>query len=124
MPPRQASPFRKDMLYEFHTDWFWRQDSSKMNAGTCAPRRSWKIPVLNPRQKISKRRQTCANASLQGGYISIGTGNNAMEVSIAFANLAQATEDDCASVTNMTTVNSTFTEQVAMYTNQFSAKEA
>ena len=47
-----------------------------------------------------------------------------MEMSAEFSNLAQATSEDRAAVTNLTTVNSTLTEQVAMYTNNLSTKEA
>ena len=40
-----------------------------------------------------------------------------------FANLAQATADNCASVTNLTTANRTLTEQVELYTNRLSTKD-
>ena len=43
---------------------------------------------------------------------------------MAFANLEQATAEDCAAVTNLTTANSTLTEQVALYANRLSTKEA
>ena len=45
-------------------------------------------------------------------------------MSIAFANLAQATVEDRAAVTNITTTNSTLKEKVALYINLLSTKEA
>ena len=45
-------------------------------------------------------------------------------MSAEFSNLAQATLEDRAALTNLTTVNSTLMEQVAMYTNNLSTKEA
>ena len=59
----------------------------------------------------------------QEGYIK-GTANNVTEISTAFANLAQATVEDRAAVTNITTTNSTLKEQVALYINRLSTKEA
>ena len=47
-----------------------------------------------------------------------------MEMSMALANLAQATAEDRAAVTNLTMANSTLTEQVARYDNRLSTKEA
>ena len=47
-----------------------------------------------------------------------------MEMSVAFANIAQSTAEDRAAVTNLTTENSTLTEQVALYDNRLSTKEA
>ena len=47
-----------------------------------------------------------------------------MEFSVAFANLAQAIAEDRAAVTNLTTANSILTEQVALYANRLSTKEA
>ena len=47
-----------------------------------------------------------------------------MDMSVAFANLAQSTAEDRAAVTIMKTANSTLTEQVALYTNRLSAKES
>ena len=44
-------------------------------------------------------------------------------MSVVFANLAQATADNCASVTNLTTANRTLTEQVELYTNRLSTKD-
>ena len=44
-----------------------------------------------------------------------------MEMSVAFANMAQATAEDRA-VTNLTTANSTLTEQVALYANRLYTK--
>ena len=45
-----------------------------------------------------------------------------MDMSVEFYNLAQATLEDHAAVTNLTTANSTLTEQVVMYANHLSAK--
>ena len=45
----------------------------------------------------------------QGGYHT-GTANNAMEISMEFANLSQATARDCAAVINLTAEHSTLTE--------------
>ena len=42
---------------------------------------------------------------------------------MAFANLAQATVEDCAAVTNLTTANSTLNEQVVLHTKSLSTKE-
>ena len=47
-----------------------------------------------------------------------------MEMSMAFSNLLQATAENCATINNLKTVNSTLTEQVAMYANSLSTKEA
>ena len=41
-----------------------------------------------------------------------------------FSNLAQAKAEDSAAVTNLTTANSTLTEQGTMYANRLSSKEA
>ena len=43
---------------------------------------------------------------------------------MAFSNLEQATAEDCAAVTNLITVNNTLTEQVVLYKNRLSTKEA
>ena len=61
--------------------------------------------------------------SRQGGYHT-RTANNAMEMSVEFANLAHATAEDRVAVTNLTRENSTLTEQVALYANRISNKEA
>ena len=45
-------------------------------------------------------------------------------MSIEFDNLAQATEEDCTTGNNLKTANSTLTEQVALYANRISTKEA
>ena len=45
-------------------------------------------------------------------------------MSLAFENLEQATAEDHAAVTNLTMANITLTEQVAMYSNRLSNKEA
>ena len=45
-------------------------------------------------------------------------------MSVAFANMAQATAEDCAAVTNLTTANNTLTEKVALYAKHLSTKEA
>ena len=74
----------------------------------------------------SKRRPTCRNVSkppVKGGYHT-GAANNAIKMSVAFANLAQTMTDDCAILTNLTTVSSTLTKQVALYTNRPSDNEA
>ena len=68
---------------------------------------------LQERQKIS----------CQGEYHT-GTAKNAMEFSMDLANLAQATAEDLATVTNLTTSNSTFAEILALYANRLSTKEA
>ena len=46
--------------------------------------------------------------SHQGGYINDGGANNTMEIQQEFYNLAQATAEDRAAVTNLMTENSTF----------------
>ena len=43
---------------------------------------------------------------------------------MSFANLTQAVAEDRAAVTNLMTSTSTLTEQVAMYANHLSVKEA
>ena len=43
---------------------------------------------------------------------------------MAFANLAHATVENRVAVTNLTTANSTLTEQVAMYANRIFTKES
>ena len=45
-------------------------------------------------------------------------------MSVAFANLAQATAEHLAGITNLTTTNINLTEQVALYANRLSTKEA
>ena len=45
-----------------------------------------------------------------------------MEMSMAFTNMAQATAEDRAAVTKLTTANSTITEQVALYAKCLSTK--
>ena len=47
-----------------------------------------------------------------------------MDISVAFENLAQATSQDRADVTNLTTEKRTLTEKVALYANRLSTKEA
>ena len=42
---------------------------------------------------------------------------------MAFLNLAQETAEDCTAVTNLTTENSTLSDQVALYANHLSTKE-
>ena len=68
---------------------------------------------------LQERQQT----SRQGEYHT-GTANNTMEFSMGFANLAHATAEDLATMKNLTTANSTLTEQVVLYANRLSAKEA
>ena len=62
--------------------------------------------------------------TLRKGRYHTGAANNAMEISVEFSNLAQATAEDRANVTNLTMVNSTLTEQLALYTNRLSTNEA
>ena len=50
--------------------------------------------------------------------------NDVTEISVAFDNLAQATAEDRADVTNLMMTNSTLREQVAMCANHLSIKEA
>ena len=45
-------------------------------------------------------------------------------MSVLFANLAQATSEDRVAITNLTTENSNLTEQVTLYANCLSTKEA
>ena len=45
-------------------------------------------------------------------------------MSVMFANLSQATAENCAAVTNLKPANSTLTEQVVLYVNRLSTKEA
>ena len=47
-----------------------------------------------------------------------------MEMSMLFANLTQATTEDHAAVTNMTTEYSTLTEQVDMYVSCLYTKKS
>ena len=61
--------------------------------------------------------------SHQGGYRNDGGANNTMEIQQEFYNLAQATAEDHTSFTNLTTENSTFPEQVTLYTNHLPTKE-
>ena len=68
---------------------------------------------------LQERQQT----SRQWEYYT-GTANNTMEFSMDFANLAHATAEDLATMKNLTTANSTLAEQVVLYANHLSAKEA
>ena len=61
--------------------------------------------------------------SRQEGYHN-RTANNAMEFSMAFANLEKATAEYLSTVANLTIENSTLTYQVALYTNRLSTKES
>ena len=45
-------------------------------------------------------------------------------MSMVFANLAQAIAENHAAITNLTTANITLTEQVVLYANRLSTKEA
>ena len=47
-----------------------------------------------------------------------------MDMSMTFANLAQATSEDRTAVRNLTTANSTLNKQVVLYANRHSTKEA
>ena len=68
---------------------------------------------------VRERQQT----SQQGEYHT-GTANTVTEMSVVFANLAQATAEHLAGITNLTTTNINLTEQVALYANRLSTKEA
>ena len=46
-----------------------------------------------------------------------------MEILQEFYNLAQATAEDRAAITNLTTEKSTFSKQVTLYTNRLPNKE-
>ena len=61
--------------------------------------------------------------SRQGEYHT-GTTDNAMEISMEFENLAQSMAEDRAVVINLNTANSNLIEQVALYVNRLSNKEA
>ena len=47
-----------------------------------------------------------------------------MGIQEKFANTAQASAEDCAAVTNLVTENSTYSDEVALYTNYLSTKKA
>ena len=68
---------------------------------------------------LQERQQT----SRQGEYHT-GTTDNAMEISMEFENLAQSVAEDRAVVINLNTANSNLIEQVALYVNRLSNKEA
>ena len=104
-----------------------RQANFKRTAEPDVPSLSRKRSGINSRHISSRRRNTCMNDSrppTKGGYISAGMANNAMETTMAFANLAQSTAEDRATITNLKTVNSTLPEQVVRYANRLSTKEA
>ena len=61
--------------------------------------------------------------SLRGGYRIADVEKNDMEMSIEFANMLQATAEDCAAETNLMTANRTLTEQVALYANRLYIRE-
>ena len=60
--------------------------------------------------------------SHQGGCSIAGIENNAMEISMDFANLAQAMSEDHATINNLMTENSTLTNKVALYSNRLPTK--
>ena len=64
---------------------------------------------IKAQTNLQERQQT----SQQGGYHT-GTENNVMDMSVEFSNLAQATLEDHAAVTNLKTANSTLIEQLAL----------
>ena len=68
---------------------------------------------------LQERQET----SWQGRYHT-GSANNAMYMSVAFTNLSQAMKKDPSAVTNLMTANINLTEQVALYANYLSTKEA
>ena len=47
-----------------------------------------------------------------------------MEISMAFFNLSKTIEEDCSAATNLIIANIARTEQVALYANRLSTKEA
>lgn len=60
--------------------------------------------------------------SRQEGYTSSGA-HNMLGIRDSFANLAQATKNYQAAVTNLTTVNTILTEQGGLYYNRLSKKD-
>ena len=50
--------------------------------------------------------------------------HSAMEMSMVFSNMAQDMSEDQSAVSNLTMANSTLTQQVALYVNCLSTKEA
>ena len=58
----------------------------------------------------SAGRPAGASANLPARGYNTGTTNNAMEMSMAFSNMAQATSEYQAAVTNLTMANITLTE--------------
>ena len=76
------------------------------------PEKTWTMfqaHFIEVQADLKERKQTYR----QGGYHA-GTVNNAMEMSMVFENISQATEEDLSAVTNLATANSTLTEQVTM----------
>ena len=67
--------------------------------------------------------QEFQKTSRKGGYHT-STAYNSMEIPISFTNMEQAMVEDRSAVTNLTMANITLTEQVALYDNRLSIKEA
>ena len=101
-------------MVHFQEDyWTWRAKSE--------PEKTWTTFQAHSIDAQSDLREH-QHTSCQGGYIT-GTAYNTMEMSMVFANLAQAMAEDQAAVTNLTTSNNNLTEQVALYTNRLPNKE-
>ena len=75
----------------------WRSKSEQEKTWT-----SFQAHFIKAQADLREWQQT----SQQGGY---HTANNVTEMSVAFSNLAQATADDPAAVTNLVTANITLT---------------
>ena len=77
-------------------------------------------PNIQPRAQadLYKHQKT----SHQGGYSNVGGAKNTMVILQEFYNLAQATAEDRAAITNLTTEKSTFSKQVTLYTNRLPNK--
>ena len=79
--------------------WTWRAKSEPENIWT-----TFQAHFVEAQDDLRKRQYNYH----QGGY-SIDTSHNNMEMSMEFANLELASEEDCAAVTNLTTAKSTLT---------------
>ena len=90
----------------------WRSKSEQEKIWT-----SFRSHFIEARADLREQQKT----SQQGGY---HTANKITEMSLSFENLEQATAEDHAAVKNLTMANITLTEQVAMYSNRLSNKEA
>ena len=67
----------------------------------------FQVHFIKAHADLRERQQTS-----QKGEYHTGTANNITEMYVAFSNLAQVTAEDRSVVTNLTTANSTLTEQV------------